>query len=65
LLAVYPDLIVSGEWSSEDIPANHADETHSAHLFLTRFLLRLGVNARRFQLRVRKDADATPQLTGT
>ncbi|MEO1615488.1 MAG: hypothetical protein AAFV88_06535 [Planctomycetota bacterium] len=65
LLAVYPELVVSGEWSSEDIPADHADETHSAHLFLTRFLLRLGVNARRFQLRVKEDAHATPQPSGT
>jgi hypothetical protein len=69
LLAIYPELVITGHWSNEP---HHVDsrmiihnETGSSHLVLTRFLLQLGVNARRFQLRVTEDADATPQLAGT
>ena len=35
---------------------SHA-ETASPRLVLTRFLLRFGVNARRFRLRITEDAD--------
>ncbi len=38
------------------------DETFSSHLVLTRFLIRLGVNARRFKLRIKEGDDATLQL---
>ena len=60
LLAVYPDLVVTGDWSHEpqrieQRMISHA-ETASSHLVLTRFLLRLGVNARRFRLRITEDA---------
>lgn len=69
LLAIYPNLIISGSWSSDanlrDERIDSHDDTFSTHLVLTRFLLRLGVNARRFRLRVTEDADATPQLAGT
>ncbi|QDT60656.1 hypothetical protein SV7mr_31800 [Stieleria bergensis] len=70
LLAVYPDLIVTGDWSHESFRLDprllsHA-ETASSHLVLTRFLLRLGVNARRFRLRITEDADgSTLQPAGT
>ena len=70
LLAVYPNLTVTGEWSNEPFRLDrrmlsHA-ETASSHLVLTRFLLRLGVNARRFRLRITEDADAsTLQPAGT
>ncbi|TWU62266.1 hypothetical protein [Crateriforma conspicua] len=69
LLAIYPDLIVTGQWSDEldqlDRRMCSHTETGSSHLVLTRFLLQLGVNARRFRLRVKEDANATPQLAGT
>ncbi|MDX1925285.1 MAG: hypothetical protein SFV81_02130 [Pirellulaceae bacterium] len=56
LLAVYPNLIVAGIWSDDLTPCDerltNMDETFSSHLVLTRFLLRLGVNARRFKLRI-------------
>lgn len=69
LLAVYPDLIVTGDWSHQpqrlDSRLISHTETTSSHLVLTRFLLRLGVNARRFRLRITEDAHATPQLAGT
>jgi hypothetical protein len=70
LLAVYPNLIVTGEWSNDPFRLDrrmlsHA-ETASSHLVLTRFLLRLGVNARRFRLRITEDADGpTLQPAGT
>jgi len=63
LLAVYPNLTVSGTWSDElsvyDERLTSLDETFSSHLVLTRFLIRLGVNARRFKLRIKEDANAT------
>jgi hypothetical protein len=69
LLAVYPDLTVTGDWSHQpqrlDSRLISHTETTSSHLVLTRFLLRLGVNARRFRLRITEDAHATPQLAGT
>jgi hypothetical protein len=69
LLAIYPDLIVTGQWSDEPHQLDRRlfshTETGSSHLVLTRFLLQLGVNARRFRLRVKEDADATPQFAGT
>lgn len=64
LLAVYPQLIVSGTWttnasqSSSDL-LKQAATTHTSHLLLTRLLLRLGVNARRFHLRITDDLNAT------
>jgi len=65
LLAVYPNLTVSGTWSEElsvyDERLTSLDETSSSHLVLTRFLIRLGVNARRFKLRIKEDVDATLQ----
>jgi len=65
LLAVYPNLTVSGTWSDElsvyDERLTSLDETFSSHLVLTRFLIRLGVNARRFKLRIKEDANATLQ----
>ena len=70
LLAVYPYLTVTGEWSNDPFRLDprmlsHAD-TASSHLVLTRFLLRLGVNARRFRLRITEDADeSTPHLAST
>ena len=74
LLAVYPNLIVSGTWSDElnsrDERLTDMDETFSSHLVLTRFLLRLGINARRFKLRIadnqeREVIDASHQLTSS
>lgn len=69
LLAVYPDLVLTGAWSNEPEVQrrrlDHYDETFATHLVLTRFLLRLGVNARRFHLRVTEDADATTQPAST
>jgi len=69
ILAVYPDLIVKGQWSDEPCRLDRRmlshTETGSSHLVLTRFLLQLGVNARRFRLRVKEDANATAQLAGT
>jgi hypothetical protein len=69
LLAVYPELVVSGQWSDEPerLDPRHIShaETTSSHLVLTRFLLRLGVNARRFRLRITEDAHAAPQSAGT
>ena len=66
LLAVYPKLLVSGTWSDEltvyDERLTSLDETFSSHLVLTRFLIRLGVNARRFKLRIKEGDDATLQL---
>ncbi len=66
LLAVYPKLLVSGTWSDEltvyDERLTSLDETFSSHLVLTRFLIRLGVNARRFKLRIMEGDDATLQL---
>ena len=67
LLATYPNLIVSGMWSDEltvyDERLTSLDETFSSHLLvLTRFLIRLGVNARRFKLRIKEGDDATLQL---
>ncbi|AMV35356.1 hypothetical protein VN12_24735 [Pirellula sp. SH-Sr6A] len=66
LLATYPNLIVSGTWSDEltvyDERLSSLDETFSSHLVLTRFLIRLGVNARRFKLRIKEGDDATLQL---
>jgi hypothetical protein len=66
LLAVYPKLLVSGTWCDEltvyDERLTSLDETFSSHLVLTRFLIRLGVNARRFRLRVKEGDDATLQL---
>lgn len=69
LLAVYPNLQVRGTWSDDltvrDERLSCMDDTFSSHLVLTRFLLRLGVNARRFKLRVKDDKDATLQLART
>ena len=69
LLAVYPKLLVSGTWSNEltvyDERLTSLDETFSSHLVLTRFLIRLGVNARRFKLRIKEGDDATLQLART
>ncbi len=69
LLSVYPGLTVSGTWSDDltvrDGRLTSMDYTFSAHLVLTRFLLRLGVNSRRFKLRVKDDTDATNQLAST
>jgi hypothetical protein len=69
LLAVYPKLLVSGTWSDEltvyDERLTSLDETFSSHLVLTRFLIRLGVNARRFKLRIKEGDDATLQLART
>ncbi|WP_246112373.1 hypothetical protein [Allorhodopirellula solitaria] len=69
LLAAYPDLIVTGTWSNNpDLRASQlseSDDTFSSHLMLTRFLLRLGINARRFHLRATEEADATTQPAGT
>jgi hypothetical protein len=69
LLAVYPKLLVSGTWSDEltvyDERLTNLDETFSSHLVLTRFLIRLGVNARRFKLRIKEGDDATIQLART
>jgi hypothetical protein len=66
LLALYPKLLVSGTWSDEltvyDERLTSLDETFSSHLVLTRFLIRLGVNARRFKLRIKEGDDATLQL---
>ena len=66
LLALYPKLLVSGTWSDEltvyDERLTSLDETFSSHLLLTRFLIRLGVNARRFKLRIKEGDDATLQL---
>ena len=68
LLATYPELIVSGTWSSDltssDQRLTEMDETFSSHLVLTRFLLRLGVNARRFKLRI-EDAQQSEVGDGT
>jgi len=65
LLAVYSNLIVSGTWSDElsvyDERLTSLDETFSSHLVLTRLLIRLGVNARRFKLRIKEDVNATLQ----
>jgi hypothetical protein len=62
----YPKLLVSGTWSDEltvyDERLTSLDETFSSHLVLTRFLIRLGVNARRFKLRIKEGDDATLQL---
>ncbi|WP_235908792.1 hypothetical protein [Roseiconus nitratireducens] len=54
LLAVYPELTVSGTWKhglaiNED-RLTPDDDTSIPYLMLSRFLIRLGVNARRFQL---------------
>jgi len=69
LLAAYPNLQVTGTWSDDlsirDERLSNMDETFSSHLVLTRFLLRLGVNARRFKLRVKDDTDAAIQLART
>ena len=69
LLSVYPKLLVSGTWSDEltvyDERLTSLDETFSSHLVLTRFLIRLGVNARRFKLRIKEGDDATLQLART
>ncbi|KAA1258175.1 hypothetical protein LF1_06910 [Rubripirellula obstinata] len=71
LLAAYPKLIVTGEWSNEPHRLDprmlsHA-ETASTHLVLTRFFLRLGVNASRFRLRIKEDAvdGSTLAVAGT
>lgn len=65
LLAVYPNLTVSGTRSKElsvyDERLMSLDETFSSHLVLTRFLIPLGVNVRRFKLRIKEDANATLQ----
>jgi hypothetical protein len=54
LLAVYPNLTVSGTWKhGTAINQNRLtpdDDTSIPYLMLSRFLIRLGVNARRFQL---------------
>ncbi len=69
LLAVYPDLILTGDWSNDlsvrDERLSSLDDTFSSHLVLTRFVLRLGVNARRFKLRVKEDSHATNQPAST
>ena len=69
LLAVYPELKVTGTWSDDvsirDERLTSMDDTFSSHLVLTRFLLRLGVNARRFKIRVKENTDATLQLART
>jgi len=69
LLAVYPKIEVAGMWSDDldlrDERLTSMDDTFSSHLVLTRFLLRLGVNARRFKLRVKDDTDAAIQLART
>jgi hypothetical protein len=69
LLAVYPDLVLTGAWSNapevQRRQLDHYDETFATHLVLTRFFLRLGVNARRFHLRVTEDADATTTPAGS
>ena len=62
LLAVYPELIVSGTWTTKPAPSDpvllqQASKTYTAHLLLTRLLLRLGVNARRFHLRITDEID--------
>ncbi|MEM9368201.1 MAG: hypothetical protein AAGD07_19570 [Planctomycetota bacterium] len=55
LLAVYPDLVVSGTWQhSNTIDEKRLtpdDDTRIPYLMLSRFLIRLGVNARRFRIR--------------
>jgi hypothetical protein len=56
LLAVYPELIVSGTWhhrgTIDERRLTPDDDTQIPYLMLSRFLIRLGVNARRFRLRV-------------
>ena len=69
LLAIYPNLVVTGQWSDEPYQLDRRmlshTETGSSHLVLTRFLLQLGINARRFRLRVKEDNNATTQLAST